>query len=183
VLRVALVWFATAMWASAGSITADSISMTGNGNWNYSYPGDGTYSVWASGSNGTDSASLSYNGDWGCITYSISMLYGGTEGGFENNGSGFATIDNISSSYFQFLFSGEDSYLTLFDSNRDVIATADLTAYLNVTSSTVQYVGNTVVESYGTFAVLSTPEPAGIGLVAVGLLAVWSLRRAFPNFR
>lgn len=153
--------------ASANPIMAGAaIPLTGGGFW-YSDPADmiGNQSVSAGGDNGVDSVSFSYTST--CLgaagpNISVSTLAIGCA-------YGTALLDGVSSSYFSAFVSGGTGSIDVFDSGGDLLASADLIGWINVTSISYSGLGDRIVN--GTFIISPVPEPATFLLMALGFVA------------
>jgi hypothetical protein len=159
--------FASAALATPITVT-NAIPLTGNGTW-YSDPLDmgGITSVSAGGINGIgDGVEFSYTSEClGAGGPGISLPMASPLSGCAH---GTAVLDGVYSLYFSAFLSGSTGSVTLFDSGGNILASADITGYVNVTSEVYSGPGNRTVN--GTFTI-GTPEPATFLPVGLGIAA------------
>jgi len=164
--------------ASASPITVTNpIPLTGSGSWTSAFPGIEMTSASASGSNGVDFASFGYTSDCaGAGSPSVAVTVNG--GCAVTIGFG-ADIDGVQSDFFSVeLFADTGiGLLDIYDSSHDLLASADLIGWIDVTSIVESGPSEDLAQDVdGTFAIVSAPEPKtyltlGFGLIVIVLVA------------
>jgi hypothetical protein len=161
--------FTSAALATPIMVT-NAILLTGSGTW-YSDPFDmgAITSVSAGGINGIgDGVQFSYTSE--CLGAGgpvISLSLASPSSGCAH---GTAVLDGVYSLYFSAFLSGSTGSVTLFDSGGNILASADITGYINVTSEVRSGINNSVVN--GTFTI-GAPEPATFLPVGLGLTFIF----------
>jgi hypothetical protein len=169
--------FAFSVAASAGPIlVTDPISLTGSGTWSFSFiGGEMIQSASASGNNGADSAGFSYISD--CAGAGGPSVEVSVNGGCAVATGMGAEIDDVFSSLFSIqLGAGGTGLLELYDSNHDLLASADVIGWINVT--TLVYngpPGDPGMSGDGAFAIAAVPEPPTWLPLLLGM--AWLIKR------
>ncbi|HWF10131.1 MAG TPA: PEP-CTERM sorting domain-containing protein [Bryobacteraceae bacterium] len=165
-----------ASFAQSQLIISQPIPLTGGGSW-FNSLGDFGASANASGTTGAD---------WANFSYSCYGLFGqaevGATVGLSGACSGSASLGDdtgsIRSNYFSVSIWGDGGgSLELLDFRNDLMASVPLIGY--IVPLWQQY--SLPFEGQGTFAVVPSPEPGTILLVATAGLAIAIRRRPFPG--
>ncbi|MGA2715302.1 MAG: hypothetical protein ABSG41_19550 [Bryobacteraceae bacterium] len=178
VLWLVVVLAFTAVACASPITVTNPIPLTGSGSWTSAFPGIEVTSASASGSNGVDFASFSYTSDCaGAGSPSVGVTV--------NGGCGMATgfgadIDTVQSDFFSVdLFADTGTgLLDIYDSSDDLLASADLIGWINITSIVESGPpGNPAQDVDGTFAITPAPEPKTYLTLGFGLIWIVKFRR------
>jgi hypothetical protein len=171
---------ACALFCGTLIVSGSAIPVSGFGNGGCSFPGDNSYGLSFSGSNGTDSVGMTFFSPafagcpWGPNTSSFSGVANNFGGGL--GGSGSADIDGVLGDYFNFSIGGGTGELTIFSNGTsNVIAQADLIGYVMLTNYQVL---DRFGDSMFDISVLPTPEPSTLALTGI---AVAGMLTALPK--
>ncbi len=168
--------------AYASPITlTEPIPVTGSGNFVWSYPGEASYSLYATGTDGTNTVTLVRNsglplaGTFRSATgwLSDTTTIGGCCGGW-------GLINGIGSGLIRFSVGGGGGYLELYDSGNILLASAQLMSVLTMTDYQEKWsFDHTHVEERSGKMLITgeAPEPTtaqtiALGFIFVGLVAI-----------
>lgn len=152
--------FTFAAAVSAGPVlVTNPVSLTGSGTWSFSFiDGEAAQFASASGSNGVDSVSFSYNSD--CAGAGTPSIWVTVNGGCATASSIGASIDGVSSPLFSVQLGGSGSgVLNLYNSSNQLVASADLIGWVNVVH--LAYDGppsDPDMSGDGAFAIAAVPD-------------------------
>ena len=163
-------------------IITDPILINGSGSWfSEVIGGDYGQTVGGGGTNGTDGASFSYSSDCpGSGGPNVNVYVTGLTGCAHYNGLG-ATIDSFYSLYYSVSINGDFGAIDLYTSGGALIASADLTGWINVT----HYTNDGHGDISGTFTI-GAPEPTTMlstGMVVIIVAALALRKRSAVIFR
>ena len=195
VMRKLLVVIGVASFASASPISVGPIYMSGSGTYSWTQSSGPDEVFGASGSNGSDTVSLSINQGvdlpftssilptslmpLGLCSWDGSVVIDGIFAGLGGAICGGGPLAN----YATWSLGNGTGSVSIFDSSHNLLATASLIAYVGYTGETQTFDGSILVSEMATLDILPTPEPtslylclAGLGTVAFRMVIVCQTR-------